>query len=78
MKLLVCAMLAHLWYPPECCTEEHCRPVPCDQITKAGGDFVYDGMIFSGEQVRPSLDAQCHACFSEGKIPYCLFLTPFS
>ena len=54
---------AHEWYPPNCCSGQDCRPVPCSDIeTKPDGSAIYkpEGTRFN--QVQISQDAQCHVC----------------
>lgn len=57
--LLAATLLAHDWYPTDCCSGRDCRPVPCDEIH----DNEYRGAHFTS--IRPSEDNQCHACFIE-------------
>jgi hypothetical protein len=77
--LLTGFLLAHDWYPAECCSGQDCHPVPCEEID----GNLYRNTIFPS--VRQSLDDKCHACFIErhgyehGKgelhyiVPFCLF-----
>lgn len=70
---------AHSWYPTECCSDQDCKPVPCDSLdeTKDGLDYINEnGRVykFDKEQIRPSQDKECHVCISSNGItPYCVF-----
>lgn len=77
MKALLCAaVIAHLWYPTDCCGGNECRPIPCDQLDQQlDGSVTYLGMKFKGSMVRSSLDAQCHVCYDKNRMwPYCVFM----
>ena len=90
--LLAVFILAHSWYPQECCyggkEDGDCHPVPCDQITETAKDYVWKGFHFQPEQVRPSLDQFCHVCIGrrydngepvgEPQFPHCMFIRPTS
>ena len=69
-------LLAHSWYPLECCSEKDCQPVACkDLLEQADGSFLYQGMKFTKDMIKPSLDQFCHVCFLEGaKTPLCIFI----
>lgn len=70
MKILLAAViLAHSWYPPECCNgeEEHgdCRPVPCSSLEFKPGNpgwVMHEGHWIISDEVRQSPDGQCHVC----------------
>lgn len=68
--------LVHSWYPSECCSEKDCKPVPCtDLLEQSNGTWLYDTMVFRLDQVKPSLDGLCHACFNDYTMkPLCLFI----
>jgi hypothetical protein len=70
-------LLAHDFYPPECCSGRDCRPVPCEQVSPAGAGYRYAGRYFKPQAVRPSPDGQCHACFSD-YLNLCLFIPQLS
>jgi hypothetical protein len=61
-------ILAHSWYPMECCEDSHCRPAPCDQmIEQKNGDIIFNGLItVPAARVRPSPDRRCHICVVAG------------
>jgi hypothetical protein len=69
-------MLAHSWYPQECCHDKDCHPIPCAELTvTSNGDAMWKGVLyFSPSMLRDSLDGQCHVCVEEGLnasiIPY--------
>jgi hypothetical protein len=65
----------HSWYDYECCHDNDCKPVPCEQIEETKQGFKYDGLFFS--KIKPSKDNQCHACilkYDGGRTPMCLYL----
>lgn len=70
--------LVHSWYPPECCSGQDCKPVPCDQLVEMGnGDWKFEDKVFSKEKIRLSEDQYCHVCihpFSGN--PLCAFIVP--
>lgn len=56
---------AHSWYPLFCCSEQDCRPVPCDELAEGrDGRLIYlpTGNRFEPAQVQPSQDSSCHIC----------------
>lgn len=59
--LLTATLLAHSWYPSQCCSDRDCAPVPCADLER---------MIRSGEvdqkTVRDSPDEECHLCTNPG------------
>lgn len=64
----------HSWYPQHCCSDQDCKPVPCDQLIEAAnGSFVWEGLTFLKNQVYPSLDQFCHVCHV-GTTTYCAFI----
>ena len=72
----------HSWYPYECCSGPDCFKVLCDELTENNiGNYVYQGVEFAKEQIKPSLDSFCHVCISNWgspenveKIPRCAFI----
>lgn len=81
MKLLFSAIiLAHSWYPSECCSDHDCQPVPCGEISRAGKDFVWQHegrrVTFSAASEKTSPDGACHVCAAEKAIyGRCIFLS---
>lgn len=72
-------VLGHSWYPHECCHDNDCFPVPCEDIEiLANGNGLYEGFEFAKDKIKNSLDSMCHACigweYGVQKIPRCLFL----
>ena len=58
-------ILAHSWYPPECCSGIDCKPVSCEDLEQLNdGKVLYKpgGYTFAKSQVSPSQDANCHVC----------------
>ncbi len=66
---------AHSWYPPKCCNEGDCHPVPCEEIEDLPkGGAQWGEYKFRPDQVYPTQDSQCHACISpQFNTPYCIF-----
>ena len=65
IKAIVIASLVamvHSFYPPECCGDKDCSPIPAEhvQITPAG--YVIDGWTIPFSQAKTSPDEQYHAC----------------
>jgi hypothetical protein len=73
-------VLAHSWYPPECCHDKECRPVPCAELIYRDKDVVWrKNVYFSGRMIRESKDGNCHVCLEEGLnasvfLPRCVFV----
>jgi hypothetical protein len=70
--------LAHSWYPPDCCGDKDCQPVPCEQLaqlTDGGYLDVRSQLTFGKPVVQPSRDGACHECVHNGA-PLCLFIQP--
>lgn len=67
---------AHSWYPAECCHDQDCRPVPCDElIEQKDGSIKYSTHVFPKGKIRPSQDSMCHVCLSKTyEYPYCVFI----
>lgn len=70
---LAAMLLAHDWYPFECCRGQDCHPVPCSEV---------DGLkwrSYAFPSIRPSPDGQCHVCIHDSQPPFrgqplCLFV----
>ena len=70
-------VLAHSWYPWACCHDQHCHPVPCETIKADRLGLSWNGVIFTPEMIKDSLDEQCHVCIDtvgKYRYPYCVFL----
>lgn len=75
-------------YPAECCSNQDCRPVPCDQLAPEPGGGVRwtaTGDRFPQAKVKASGDGECHVCVQDGiswedgtsyRIPFCAFTAP--
>jgi hypothetical protein len=59
---------AHDWYDRQCCGDNDCRPVPCEQISAQNGGFEYRDArdratyFFTRDKMKPSFDENCHVC----------------
>jgi hypothetical protein len=79
MKIVLSGLtvLAHSWYPWACCHDQHCHPVPCETIKADRLGLSWNGVIFTPEMIKDSLDEQCHVCIDtvgKYRYPYCVFL----
>jgi hypothetical protein len=70
--LLFSVLLAHSWYPPECCGDNDCHPIPCKDVHHLKGEYEIYGSYIPEEAVRESLDQNCHWCHAY--VTKCLFL----
>lgn len=65
----------HSWYPAECCSDQDCFPIVCNDIVeKTDNTYVWNNIIFLKDQVKPSLDGLCHACVTTADKGLCLFI----
>ena len=69
--LLVQQARAHSGYPSDCCAEQHCHPVPCDEMHVNANGWMWHDMEFVWQSVRASPDGRCHACHMGGT-PVCI------
>lgn len=68
------SVLAHSWYPTECCSDKDCKPIPCESIGEdAKGNLTYNGFTFTKDKEHPSKDSSCHVCIFNGNAPICIF-----
>jgi hypothetical protein len=70
-------VLAHSWYPWACCHDQHCHPVPCETIKADRLGLSWNGVIFTPEMIKDSLDEHCHVCVDtvgRYRYPYCVFI----
>ena len=73
--MILLLLLAHSWYPHECCDDRHCRQVPCVEVKRYGEVWKWWSYEFANP--RPSPDGRCHVCVSEGAA-FCLFIPQVS
>lgn len=71
--ILALILLAHSWYPQECCDQRHCRPVPCSEIKSIGDYWAWWSFSWPKNEARTSPDGFCHVCVGDN-VSYCLFL----
>ena len=75
--LLVSCASAHENYPYDCCHEEHCHPVPCNEITYHDGYYIWHDIYFNEKLLRTEVPG-CHVCVSmpANKLPQplCIFV----
>jgi hypothetical protein len=63
-------MLAHSWYPNECCHDIDCHPIACSELQIDGKSASWRG---HGRQAMPSPDNSCHICI-HGNLVTCVFI----
>lgn len=71
--LLAFVILAHSWYPAECCSDKDCFPVECNKITETQYGLRYQDKEIRKEQVKPSQDELCHVCINNSNLR-CMFI----
>ena len=69
--LLAAILLAHDWYPRECCNDHDCIQIPCGELGT--------GATFQGKKplrLEKSPDGKCHICIGGGGRGnfYCAFI----
>ena len=71
MTAVALFMLAHSWYPNECCHDMDCRPVPCAELVISGSSAAWRG--HNWRTARASPDQACHVCVHNGTVT-CVFV----
>ena len=78
---IVALVLAHSWYPKDCCHDKDCHPVPCAEIhVEPDGSVRFGRVYFPRNMIHESRDAYCHVCTSFpnaenlNQIPQCVFV----
>jgi hypothetical protein len=77
IKTLIAAVtLAHSWYPPECCKEKDCHPLPCSELSVMDNLIRWRGKVIGNRRfIRTSQDELCHICLTGPRqIPLCVFM----
>lgn len=69
--ILALWLLAHSWYPQECCHDKDCRPVPCAEITRTSAGLKWHELTFT-KAPGVSPDGECHICLFNGNL-LCVF-----
>jgi hypothetical protein len=67
----VCAW-AHEDYPYDCCRDQHCHPVPCNEIHMEKGYYHWKQYSIPARQVRMDLPG-CHVCIQNENM-ICIFV----
>jgi hypothetical protein len=62
-------IFGHEQYPKDCCSDQHCHPVPCNELTYFIGGYTWHHMVF--KDIRESPDGACHVCHM-GATPMCV------
>ena len=72
---------AHSWYPQNCCGDQHCHPVPCEEVSRTAlGNYLWKTVEFDKKVMKLSEDDGCHVCINPNTTPggLCIFLAPRS
>ena len=75
--LLSSSALAHMGYDLQCCSDQHCHPVSCEELIEQGKNVIYHGMTFSGDMIKSTKDNLCHVCTMpswSGERPLCVYI----
>jgi hypothetical protein len=64
---------AHDWYPIECCSNGHCRPVACNELRVKGNYRFWGKYGWPIQFEKQSPDLQCHVCMINGVV-ICAFV----
>lgn len=70
---LTSAAMAHSWYPPDCCSDQDCKPINCIELIETRDGFEFDGVSFDKKAERASHDRHCHVCISKAGKGLCVF-----
>ena len=85
---MMTAAYPHDWYPRDCCSDDDCAPVPAGLVEVTSKGYLIKPhrelgepflMEFGDPRIRPSQDAQMHACIIPGvygaAMVRCLFVS---
>lgn len=71
--LLAAVILAHSWYPYECCSDRDCHPVK--SVKEVPNGYQAEGIFFPKSLAKPSQDGDFHVCYNPAtKKPLCIFI----
>jgi hypothetical protein len=60
---LFAVAFAHSWYPPECCSDSDCYPLPEGSVIKAPGGYLLEGGEFVPDALtKEGKDGRYHVC----------------
>src|SRR5215475_3468902 len=66
MLIGVTAADGHSWYPHNCCHDNDCKPVPCNELIQTRDGLTWRGVVyFANHMVKPSQVQACHVCVKE-------------
>jgi hypothetical protein len=69
---------AHSWYPPECCSDSDCYPLPEGSVTKVEGGYALDtGEFIPESKAKEGKDGRYHICRYPFPAVICFF-KPFN
>lgn len=73
--IIAALMLAHSWYPPECCNGVDCAPLEDSRVEVTPDGYRIDGNILVlYKDARVSADEHYHTCWSDRSTkPRCFF-----
>lgn len=70
-------VLAHEWYPTECCSGHDCKPIEESRVVANSVGYVVDGrFVVAYGEARRSQDGRYHGCFPNPDYLRCLFVPP--
>jgi hypothetical protein len=82
----IALLLAHSFYDQDCCQDQHCHPVPCEQIEAMTWGWIWHplgqaAIGFNRDSFKPSPDGNCHVCVnnmtaSPALNGICIYLPP--
>ena len=63
MMFAIMMLLAHSWYPVECCSEKDCEPLKADEVRDLPEGYLFpNGQTVPNNLTRQSRDGQYHWC----------------
>jgi hypothetical protein len=80
----ISAAEAHSRYPHNCCHDNDCKPMPCNELIQTRDGLTWRGLVyFADHMVKPSQDQFCYVCVKEQVdmmpyVPLCVFVPPTS
>ena len=77
MGLLAVWLLAHSWYPAECCSDRDCHPIPETEVRAMSGGYLYKGRFIPEAKTRIGQDGSYHICYWPKDDVICFF-KPYS
>jgi len=70
---LVTPVLAHSWYPIDCCSGQDCIQIPCEELIETAKGYTYQAHEFTKDMIRVPKGPGCHVCIHPILGPRCVF-----